>query len=221
MARMFEAAESHEGAVLLLDEADSFLRSRRMAERNYEVSEVNEMLAGMERFAGIFICTTNLFEELDEAALRRFAFKIGFKPLRVEQRQRMFAREACGDAGGHAGHRSDQPFGRPGSADPGRLRGRAPAGGNLGRALSPDEFLSQLEAETASSPVCGRAAASASSTEVPAQRYQAVASSRHEPPASCPPADPPHPAARRRPALAKPPACPPSATAPSADKPKP
>jgi SpoVK/Ycf46/Vps4 family AAA+-type ATPase len=64
-------------AVLLLDEADSFLRSRRRAERNYEVTEVNEMLQGMERFAGIFICTTNLFEDLDEAALRRFTFKIG------------------------------------------------------------------------------------------------------------------------------------------------
>ena len=68
MARMFDDAES-EQAVLLLDEADSFLRSRRMAERNYEVSEVNEMLQGMERFAGIFICTTNLFDDLDEAAL--------------------------------------------------------------------------------------------------------------------------------------------------------
>jgi SpoVK/Ycf46/Vps4 family AAA+-type ATPase len=45
------------------------------------VTEVNEMLQGMERFAGIFICTTNLFEDLDEAALRRFTFKIRFRPL--------------------------------------------------------------------------------------------------------------------------------------------
>ena len=52
-----------------------------MAERNYEVTEVNEMLQGMERFAGVFICTTNLFDDLDEAALRRFTFKIRFKPL--------------------------------------------------------------------------------------------------------------------------------------------
>ena len=95
---MFEEAEA-EQAVLLLDEADSFLRSRRMAERNYEVSEVNEMLQGMERFAGVFICTTNLFDELDEAALRRFTFKIRFKPLTPEQRERMFVAEALdGDA---------------------------------------------------------------------------------------------------------------------------
>ena len=36
------------------------------------------MLQGMERYAGVFICTTNLFQELDEAALRRFTFKIQF-----------------------------------------------------------------------------------------------------------------------------------------------
>ena len=93
MARMFEEAAS-ENAVLLLDEADSFLRSRRLAERNYEITEVNEMLQGMERFTGIFICTTNLFEELDEAALRRFTFKIRFQPLTPSQRLRMFTAEA-------------------------------------------------------------------------------------------------------------------------------
>nr|WP_092945327.1 ATP-binding protein [Roseateles sp. YR242] len=93
MAHMFETA-AQENAVLLLDEADSFLRSRRRAERHYEVSEVNEMLAGMERHAGIFICTTNAFDDLDEAALRRFSFKIRFLPLRPEQRLRLFELDA-------------------------------------------------------------------------------------------------------------------------------
>ena len=98
MARMFEEAQT-ESAVLLLDEADSFLRSRQRAERTYEVTEVNEMLQGMERFAGLFICTTNLFDELDEAALRRFTFKVRFKPLTAEQRVPMFVAEAlAGDA---------------------------------------------------------------------------------------------------------------------------
>jgi hypothetical protein len=54
--------------VLLLDEADSFLQDRRGAQRTYEVTEVNEMLQGMERFNGIFICTTNL---LDRSTRRR------------------------------------------------------------------------------------------------------------------------------------------------------
>ncbi len=98
MAAMFREAES-EGAVLLLDEADSFLQDRRGAQRTYEVSEVNEMLQGMERFRGIFICTTNLMDRVDQAALRRFTFKIQFKPLSRVQRTAFFVAEACaGDA---------------------------------------------------------------------------------------------------------------------------
>jgi SpoVK/Ycf46/Vps4 family AAA+-type ATPase len=93
MARMFEEA-TREGAVLLLDEADSFLQNRQLAVRNYEVTEVNEMLQGMERFDGIFICTTNLLERIDEAALRRFSFKLRFLPLLPWHRERMFVAEA-------------------------------------------------------------------------------------------------------------------------------
>ena len=52
------------------------------------------MLQGMERFGGVFICTTNLMDQLDAAALRRFAFKLQFKPLRPEQRETMFIAEA-------------------------------------------------------------------------------------------------------------------------------
>jgi SpoVK/Ycf46/Vps4 family AAA+-type ATPase len=81
--------------VLLLDEADSFLQDRRGAQRTYEVTEVNEMLQGMERFHGIFICTTNLMDRVDQAALRRFTFKIQFKPLTRVQRESMFVAEAC------------------------------------------------------------------------------------------------------------------------------
>ncbi|MDP2742549.1 MAG: AAA family ATPase, partial [Hydrogenophaga sp.] len=98
MAAMFREAEA-EKAVLLLDEADSFLQDRRGAQRTYEVTEVNEMLQGMERFPGIFICTTNLMDSIDQAALRRFTFKIRFKPLTAAQRQNMFVVEALnGDA---------------------------------------------------------------------------------------------------------------------------
>jgi SpoVK/Ycf46/Vps4 family AAA+-type ATPase len=98
MAAMFREAES-EGALLLLDEADSFLQDRRGAQRSYEVTEVNEMLQGMERFRGIFICTTNLMDRIDQAALRRFTFKIAFKPLTAVQREAFFVAEACaGDA---------------------------------------------------------------------------------------------------------------------------
>jgi SpoVK/Ycf46/Vps4 family AAA+-type ATPase len=142
MARMFEAA-TNENAVLLLDEADSFLRSRRMAERNYEVSEVNEMLAGMERFAGVFICTTNLFGELDEAALRRFAFKIRFMALLPEQRLRMFEREAGVPP-------DDAQRERLLALDlltPGDFAAVRQQIEILAEPLTPDEFLLQLEGE--------------------------------------------------------------------------
>ncbi len=93
MAAMFKEA-TEEKAVLLLDEADSFLLDRRGAQRSYEVTEVNEMLQQMERHDGVFICTTNLLDRIDQAALRRFTFKIKFMPLTAEQRERMFVTEA-------------------------------------------------------------------------------------------------------------------------------
>ena len=146
MAKMFAEAENEE-AVLLLDEADSFLRSRQMAERSYEVSEVNEMLQGMERFAGTFICTTNLFAELDEAALRRFTFKIRFQPLLAEQRTRMFVREAlAGDvvllSAEHQTRLRELAHLVPG--DFAAVKRQVEI---LGEELTADEFLSQLEGE--------------------------------------------------------------------------
>ena len=48
MARMVEEP-STEGAVLLRDEADCFLRSRRLAEHNCEITEVNKMLQPAQR----------------------------------------------------------------------------------------------------------------------------------------------------------------------------
>jgi SpoVK/Ycf46/Vps4 family AAA+-type ATPase len=146
MARMFEEAGTEE-AVLLLDEADSFLRSRRRAERNYEVTEVNEMLQGMERFAGIFICTTNLFDDLDEAALRRFTFKIRFHALTREQRERMFVAEALAN---DAAAFTDEQRQRLAALDqlvPGDFAAVQRQVDILGLGFDPDAFLSQLESE--------------------------------------------------------------------------
>ncbi|MBI5259190.1 MAG: ATP-binding protein [Burkholderiales bacterium] len=145
MARMFAEAEA-EQAVLLLDEADSFLRSRRRAERHYEVTEVNEMLAGMERFAGIFVCTTNLFDELDEAALRRFTFKIRFLPLAPAQRERMFVAEAL-PPGAMPTPEQHQRLAALDLLTPGDFAAVQRQAELLGAALAPDEFLSQLEGE--------------------------------------------------------------------------
>ena len=146
MAHMFEEAQN-ESAVLLLDEADSFLRSRRLAERNYEVTEVNQMLQGMERFAGVFICTTNLFDELDEAALRRFTFKVRFHPLTSEQRVRMFVAEALGGDAAALSAEQRQRLAALDELAPGDFAAVQRQVDVLGGAFDPDEFLSQLESE--------------------------------------------------------------------------
>ena len=84
LADMFHDAEI-EKAVLLLDEADTFLRDRIGATRSWEVSEVNEMLTQMESFKGIFIASTNLMNSLDAASLRRFDIKVRFDFLKPDQ----------------------------------------------------------------------------------------------------------------------------------------
>jgi SpoVK/Ycf46/Vps4 family AAA+-type ATPase len=146
MAAMFREAEA-EKAVLLLDEADSFLQDRRGAQRTYEVTEVNEMLQGMERFAGIFICTTNLMDRIDQAALRRFAFKIRFKPLTAAQREKMFVTEALG---GEAAALTPEVAARLAKLDqlcPGDFAAVKRQVDILAAQITPEEFLEQLEAE--------------------------------------------------------------------------
>lgn len=84
IARAFKQAEQ-DGALLLIDEVDSFLQDRRGAQRGWEVSLVNEMLTQMESYPGVFIASTNLMEGLDQAALRRFDLKVKFDFLTHEQ----------------------------------------------------------------------------------------------------------------------------------------
>ena len=146
MAAMFKEAEA-EQAVLLLDEADSFLQDRRGAQRTYEVTEVNEMLQGMERYRGIFVCTTNLLDRIDQAALRRFTFKIKFNPLTRTQREAMFVTEAL--AGDAALLDADLAV-RLAKLDqlcPGDFAAVKRQSDILGEPLAADEFLDQLEAE--------------------------------------------------------------------------
>ena len=78
------------GALLLLDEADSLLYRREGAQRNWEVSQVNEMLVQMEHLQAPFIATTNLSLNLDPAAQRRFTMRVGFKPMAEWQARELF-----------------------------------------------------------------------------------------------------------------------------------
>lgn len=83
------AEATREGAILLFDEIDGMLAVREGSHHRWEVTQVNELLAQMEGFDGIFIATTNRLDALDAAALRRFDFKVRFDFLRAEQRRRL------------------------------------------------------------------------------------------------------------------------------------
>lgn len=79
------AEAKNKKAMLIFDEADTFLQNRNNAVRNWEVTQVNEMLTWMESHEYPFVCTTNLLYTLDEASLRRFTFKIKFDFMTKEQ----------------------------------------------------------------------------------------------------------------------------------------
>ena len=87
----FESA-ARDGAILFFDEIDSVLRSREGAQRSWEVSQVNEILARMEGFRGIFVAATNFLSSLDPAVLRRFAFKLSFGYLDRAGKRAFFER---------------------------------------------------------------------------------------------------------------------------------
>ena len=76
--------------LLVIDEADSFLRDRRYAHSSWEVTQVNEMLTQMESHPLPFICTTNLMNDLDQASLRRFTFKVKYDYLTRRQTELAF-----------------------------------------------------------------------------------------------------------------------------------
>jgi SpoVK/Ycf46/Vps4 family AAA+-type ATPase len=146
MASMFRDAEA-ENAILLLDEADSFLQDRRGAQRSHEVSEVNEMLQGMEHFHGIFICTTNLIDRIDQAALRRFTFKIQFQPLTRAQRQNLFLNEACSGDTARLTQAMEQRLASLDQLSVGDFAAVKCQASILDIHMDPAEFLAQLEAE--------------------------------------------------------------------------
>lgn len=149
IASMFEKA-TEQGALLLLDEGDTFLRSRMMADKSWEVSMVNELLQQMEAFQGIFVLATNLFRDIDEAALRRFVFKLEFQALSAEQRVKMFETES-----GMALSSLPESKAQQITEDLSLLRNLTPGdfavvkrqSSLLGLNLSVDEFLEQLRIE--------------------------------------------------------------------------
>ncbi|MFC0220164.1 AAA family ATPase [Pseudochelatococcus lubricantis] len=75
---------------LIFDEADSLLADRSSTVRNWEVSQVNEMLTWMERHPLPFAATSNTPERLDPAMQRRFLFKARFGAMTPAQIAKAF-----------------------------------------------------------------------------------------------------------------------------------
>lgn len=147
IARMFEEARD-ENAVLLVDEADSFLADRAGSQRSWEVTQVNEMLSQIEHFDGVLICTTNRLDHLDPAVLRRFSHKVGFAYLKPEQRTAMFFGE-FGDQFPKAAHRAqvETALAQHTNLAPGDFATVRRQFDASGGALTLDELLAALAAE--------------------------------------------------------------------------
>lgn len=79
------------GAMLLIDEADSFLFRREAGQRSWETGMINEMLRWMENLRAPFVATTNLADRLDPAMQRRFTLRVDFSSMSPRQAQELFS----------------------------------------------------------------------------------------------------------------------------------
>lgn len=146
LAKLFRDAREAD-ALLLLDEADSFLQERSGAKNSWEVTATNELLTQMERFDGLFICSTNLMQHFDTASLRRFTLKIKFDYLTPAQRWQLFCEHVP-----KAASKADRWQSRVE-----QLRGLVPGDfatvrrqvALLNLRLTPDEWISRLAQECA------------------------------------------------------------------------
>ena len=91
IARAFREAEA-EHAILFLDEIDGLVQSRTNAHNSWEVTQVNELLHQMENFNGVMIGATNFIQNLDQAIMRRFTFKLQFNYLDNAGKELFFER---------------------------------------------------------------------------------------------------------------------------------
>jgi SpoVK/Ycf46/Vps4 family AAA+-type ATPase len=90
---VFEAAREQD-AVLFFDEADSLL-SKRVATGESCTTSINQnrntLMQELDRFDGVVIVTTNLFENYDPALLRRIQRHIHFRLPNASMRRELFA----------------------------------------------------------------------------------------------------------------------------------
>ena len=91
IAQAFRQAEA-EHAILFFDELDGLMQKRNMAKNSWEITQVNELLHQMENFNGVMIGATNFIDNLDQAIMRRFTFKLEFDYLDDDGKRKFFER---------------------------------------------------------------------------------------------------------------------------------
>ena len=84
IAKAFKEA-LEEKAILVIDEGDHFISERSKHLRSWETSRTEEMLQQIENHPYPVIFTTNLMNNIDKAAMRRFTYKTKFDYLTNDQ----------------------------------------------------------------------------------------------------------------------------------------
>jgi tRNA A37 threonylcarbamoyladenosine biosynthesis protein TsaE len=102
VARMFRDTDP-KTELLFLDEAEVLLSSRMRSSHRADHAVTAEFLRWLEAFEGIFICATNHLSDFDAALMRRFTFKMEFKPLDRARREALYSELALGAVPGE-GH---------------------------------------------------------------------------------------------------------------------
>lgn len=88
-------AGADDGAILLIDEVDSFLHDLRgVTQWLGGATSVNEMLTQMEALEGVFVASTNMLDGFDQTALRRFDLKLKFGYLCADKAWMLLCRQA-------------------------------------------------------------------------------------------------------------------------------
>jgi SpoVK/Ycf46/Vps4 family AAA+-type ATPase len=95
VARMFKECDAR-GELLFLDEADVLLGAREHSTSRADRAVTAEFLRWLETFGGLFICATNHAGDFDSALMRRFAYRVGFEPLKLEQRLDLLSEMTAG-----------------------------------------------------------------------------------------------------------------------------
>lgn len=153
VAKMFRQTDP-KSQVLFLDEAEILLCSREQGGHRADRAVTAEFLRWLEVFEGTFICATNHPNDLDAALMRRFTFRIPFRPLSRAQRVELYAERALGwlPDGNQPLPTLDgetmQRLGRLELLTPGDFANAARRAKRLG--LDARKFVDELEAEHAS-----------------------------------------------------------------------